>query len=133
MQNPNTPQDILKQIRASSESREELLCRLIDTCREAKTPVIKVFTPTGTEMFLDVHLAFLITAREDWRYFYWYCSPRMGMCVADTRITSGQNWVPFAEWDPKADLYVYQHWGATGMRPEEWVKRRLEGESDERC
>lgn len=133
MQNTTQPLKTLTLIRSSQSSREELMHQFIGECCEAKIPVIKVFLPTETEMFLDVQLAFLFTERKDWQYFYWYCSPRIGFCVADTRIIQGQNWVSFEEWDPKADLYVYQHWGATGMRPEEWVKRRLNGETDACC
>ena len=131
MHNLTIPIETLKKIRGSESSRSELLQQLVTECREAQMPVIKIFTPTATEMFMDVHLAFLFTARTDWQHFYWYCSPRMGMCVADTRITAGKNWLPFEEWEPEGDLYVFQYWGATGMRPEEWVKQRLAGNSDE--
>lgn len=131
MQNTTKSQETLSQIRSSKCSRDQLVQQFIHECREERVPVVKVFVPTEYEMFLDVHLAFLFTGRVDWQHFYWYYSPRTGMCVADTRIKEGQNWAPFEVWDATADLYVYQHWGATGMRPEEWVERRLNGQTDE--
>jgi hypothetical protein len=117
----------LKAVRNHQTEERNLLGDFIAKSRSANVPVIKVFTPTGSEVLpYEVHQAFLFTKRDDYQFFYWYLSPRLGMCVADTRITDQKNWVPFEEWDPEGDLYMFAYWGATGMSPDEHIKRGIQ-------
>jgi len=110
-------------IQEEQENREELFARFLEKSRKENAPTIKVFEPSAQASgWWEVHYAFLFTDRSDFHDFCWILSPYHGMCVLDTRITDRDEWLPFEEWDPKADLYVYQYYGGTNMSPREHVK-----------
>ena len=109
---------LLKELRGMSAVTSDKVDELLRLCLQSGVPCVTVYSPTRYEGWYEMQRAYVFTKRKDVHKHIWYFSPRSGLLVSDR---NGKNCMPFAQWDPEADLFTDQslYEGGTNMNPVE--------------
>ena len=115
---------VLQELRALGAVTEERLSEFFKLCDELRVPTVTIYSLGASDGWWEMHKAYVFTSRTDAHEHIWFLSLRRGLLmVCDA---NGKNWVPFEQWDPKADLFtdgsLYE--GGTNMHPPEREKGR---------
>lgn len=66
-------------------------------------------------IFHETHLAYVLTKRNDAIQHIWFLVPSLGKMMVCTQ--EDRNGIPLEQWDPKADLYMFEREGESCMDP----------------